>query len=139
MNNNSLSAVKKRIFDIIQIGNRSDIPSRAFDIFLVAAIILNVAVMFLQTFDSMAPYDNILGTIEFLTLAVFCVEYGLRIWTAEYLFPSRPKHEAVVRFLFSFDGIVELLTILPFYYLSGFVVFRMLRVVRIFHLFRINP
>nr|MCR4952008.1 ion transporter [Solobacterium sp.] len=47
--------------------------------------------------------------------------------------------EAVVRFLFSFDGIVELLTILPFYYLSGFVVFRMLRVVRIFHLFRINP
>ncbi len=38
----------------------------------------------------------------------------------------------------SFDGIVDLLTILPFFYLSGFVAFRMLRVVRIFHLFRIN-
>ena len=38
----------------------------------------------------------------------------------------------------SFDGLVDLLTILPFFFLSGFVAFRMLRVVRIFHLFRIN-
>ena len=37
-----------------------------------------------------------------------------------------------------YDGIVDLLTILPFYFLDGFIVFRMLRVVRIFHLFRIN-
>ena len=33
---------------------------------------------------------------------------------------------------------IELLTIVPLFFLSGFVVFRMLRVVRIFHLFRIN-
>ena len=36
------------------------------------------------------------------------------------------------------DGIVDLLTILPFFFLEGFIVFRMLRVVRIFHLFRVN-
>ena len=40
--------------------------------------------------------------------------------------------------MFSFDGIVDLLTIIPAFFLTGFVVFRMLRVVRIFHLFRIN-
>ena len=33
---------------------------------------------------------------------------------------------------------VDLLTILPLFLLDGFIVFRMLRVVRIFHLFRIN-
>ena len=33
---------------------------------------------------------------------------------------------------------VDLLTILPFFFLDGFIVFRMLRVVRIFHLFRVN-
>ena len=48
-----------------------------------------------------------------------------------------PK-ESHSHFLASFDGIVDLLTILPFFYLSGFSAFRMLRVVRIFHLFRIN-
>ena len=41
-------------------------------------------------------------------------------------------------FIFSFYGLIDLLTILPFYFLDGFIVFRMLRVVRIFHLFRIN-
>jgi voltage-gated potassium channel len=45
---------------------------------------------------------------------------------------------ARLRFLRSFDGIVDLLTILPFFFLSGFIVFRMLRVVRILHLFRVN-
>lgn len=38
----------------------------------------------------------------------------------------------------AFYGMIELLTIVPLFFLSGFVVFRMLRVVRIFHLFRIN-
>ena len=41
-------------------------------------------------------------------------------------------------FLVFFDGIVDLCTIMPFFFLSGFIALRMLRVVRIFHLFRIN-
>ncbi|MBQ5338128.1 MAG: ion transporter, partial [Oscillospiraceae bacterium] len=45
---------------------------------------------------------------------------------------------ARLRFLRSFDGVVDLMTILPFFFLDGFIVFRMLRVVRILHLFRIN-
>lgn len=52
--------------------------------------------------------------------------------------PEKTKAGAVLRFLRSFDGVVDLLTILPFFFLDGFIVFRMLRVVRIFHLFRVN-
>ena len=48
------------------------------------------------------------------------------------------KSRATIRFLVSFDCIVDLLTIIPVFFLSGFVAFRMLRVIRIFHLFRIN-
>lgn len=48
------------------------------------------------------------------------------------------QKKARIRFLFSFEGIVDLLTILPFFFLLGFSAFRMLRVVRIFNLFRIN-
>ena len=40
--------------------------------------------------------------------------------------------------MISFDVIVDLLTIIPAFFLSGFVIFRMLRVARIFHLFRLN-
>ena len=66
------------------------------------------------------------------------MEYALRIWTAEYLYPDLDRRKAVLRFFVSFDGIIDLLTILPFFFLYGFAAFRMLRVVRIFHLFRLN-
>ena len=141
MKNNILHKLeqnKRRIFDIIQIGNTSDWPSRIFDYFIVAAIFLNIACLFLSTFDWFAPYESVFGIIELWTAGIFCIEYALRIWTSNYLYPDLPRHKAVVRFLFSFDGIVDLCTILPFFYFSGFVAFRMLRVVRIFHLFRIN-
>ena len=129
---------KKRIFDIIQIGKKDDFISRAFDFFIVIAIVVNIAVMFIETFDEMAEYSHILRTIEFVTIVIFVIEYALRIWTSEYLYPDKSKGKAVLRFLVSFDGIVDLCTILPFFFLSGFVALRMLRVVRILHLFRIN-
>ncbi len=129
--------IKKRIFDIIQIGNRGDIPSRAFDIFIVTVIIVNIITLFLDSFDEMAEYHGLFHICEGLTVLVFAVEYGLRIWTSEFLYPKK-KAGAVLRFLRSFDGVVDLLTILPFFFLDGFIVFRMLRVVRIFHLFRVN-
>ena len=132
------TSVKRRIFDIIQIGNQDDLPSRAFDIALVAVITLNIAAMFLETFEELRPWHVMFNAVEFVTVLLFCVEYILRIWTAEYLYPGQSRGRAVWKFLRSYDGVIDLLTILPFFFLSGFVVFRMLRVVRIFHLFRIN-
>ena len=129
---------KRRIFDIIQIGNRSDLPSRAFDVVLAVNIVVNILVLFAQTFDSLEFLEPVLGVLEALTISFFIIEYILRIWTAGYLYPEESYGTAVKRFLLSFDGVVDLLTILPAAFLSGFVAFRMLRVVRIFHLFRIN-
>ena len=45
----NLENVKKRIFEIIQIGNRTDTPSLAFDIFIVCMILLNIVITFCQT------------------------------------------------------------------------------------------
>ena len=129
---------RKRIFDIIQIGNKNDIPSRAFDIFISAVIILNILVTFLGTFSQLSWLKPVFDIIELVTIIIFCIEYLLRIFTADYLYPCKTKTKSVLRFIFSFDGIIDLLTILPFFFLYGMVMFRMLRVVRIFHLFRIN-
>ena len=129
---------RKRIFEIIQIGNREDLPSRAFDIVLVLAIAANIAVLFLDTFDSLNAYDGLFQTVEIVTVLLFCVEYLLRIWTADLLYPEVSRGRAIVKFIFSFDGIVDLLTILPFFFLSGMGALRIIRVARIFHLFRIN-
>ena len=130
---------RKRIFEIIQIGNKEDLPSRAFDIGIVIAIVLNIAVLFLDTFDGLSAYDGIFRVVEIVTILIFCVEYALRIWTADLLYPDeKKKGKAILKFIFSFDGLVDLLTILPFFFLSGMGAVRFLRVARIFHLFRIN-
>ena len=132
------SRCKRSIFNIIQIGDKHNLISRSFDIFIVIVIFSNIISMFLETFDSCAPLYPALDAVEKITTLIFCIEYALRIWTADYLYPGYGEAKARLRFLVSYDGIVDLLTIVPAFFLSGFVVFRMLRVVRIFHLFRIN-
>ncbi len=130
---------KKRVFEVIQISNVSDTPSRLFDDVLIVVILVNIVLMFMETFDRFEPYRGLIDALEAITIGFFCIEYALRIWTADKLYPEEKSHAAAAwRFIRSFDGVVELLTILPFFFLSGFVVFRMLRVVRILHLFRIN-
>ena len=130
--------LKKRIFELIEIGNIGDKASRGFDIFIVAVIIINILVMFLETFDELAAYRPVFEIIEVISIVIFCVEYALRIWTADYLYPGESRGAGIWSFIKSYEGVIELLTILPFFFLSGFVVFRMLRVVRILRLFRIN-
>ena len=130
--------MKKKVFNIIQIGDKSNRLSRLFDIFIAIVICANILVTFLQTFDELAFLFPVFHVIEVITILIFCVEYVLRIWTAEYLYPNIGRKQAKLRFLISFDGVIDLLTIVPVFFLSGFVIFRMLRVARIFHLFRLN-
>lgn len=130
--------MRKRLFEIMEINNRDDIPSTVFDIGLAVVIVVNIIAMFLETFSSLNAYKSLFTMIENVTVVLFIIEYVLRIATSDLLYPDKSRPRAVLSFLISFDGVVELLTILPFFYLSGFIVFRMLRVVRIFHLFRIN-
>ena len=130
--------LKEKIFNIIQIGDKSNPISRMFDIFITVTIVANILVTFLQTFDELAFLTTVFKSVEYITIFIFCVEYILRIWTAEYLYPDKSKGRSKLRFLVSFDGIVDFFTIVPVFFLSGFVIFRMLRVARIFHLFRLN-
>ena len=130
--------LRARIFEVIQIGQTEDLPSRLFDYLLVFIIFANITVLILGTFEELNAYAGIFQAVEMVTVLFFCLEYGLRIWTADLLYPGLSRGEAILRFVLSYDGIVDLFTILPFFFLLGFSAFRILRVVRIFHLFRIN-
>lgn len=138
---NKSRSFKKRIFDIIQIGTRVDFLSRAFDIFISAVIVISIAVTFMYTFDSLDKYRNLLMGIESFTIFVFIIEYCLRLFTSDFLYPNKPKWEAVLLFIVSLYGIIDMLTIISYFspvYSNGFVAFRMIRVVRIFKLFKVN-
>lgn len=134
--------IKKRVFDIIQIGNRKDLVSGAFDIFIVVTIVLNLFVTLFQTFEEAAPYAPVLDAVELVTIVIFTIEYALRIWTADLLYPNKSYGKAVLAFFFSIYGLIDFLTFFPYYlpimFPMGVVAFRMFRVIRIFRLFRVN-
>lgn len=134
---------KKRIFQIIEVGYDLDFLSRFYDIVNVLAIILNLAVSVLYTFDNIREsYGALMTVIEAVTVGFFVVDYFLRVWTADILYSELSKGKAHRRYIFSFMGIVDLLSFLPYFlpifFPAGTVAFRMIRIVRIFRLFRIN-
>lgn len=137
----SKGSVKKRIFEIIQIGTRVDFWSRAFDYFIVFMILLSISVTFMLTFAELSMYADVMEAIEFFTIVVFIIEYALRVWTSDLLYPDLNKQQAAVRFIFSFYGLVELLTIVSYFgplYSNGMIALRIIRVTRILRLFQLN-
>jgi len=134
---------RKRLFEIIEIGSNYDAVCWGYDFFNTFTILLNLTVSIMYTFDNMElKYGPLLLTLERLTVAFFAIDFVLRIFTAKYLYPDVTEPRAISKYLFSFSGIVDLLSFVPYYmpffFPSGAVAFRMLRIIRIFRLFRIN-
>ena len=134
---------KKQTFDMVEVGNIGSPVSRGYDIVNVLAIVVNLAVSILDTFTTVhARFGGVLEGVEVVTVVFFTVDYVLRVWTADLLYPLLTPGRARLRYICSFTGLVDLLCFLPYYmpifFPAGVVAFRMFRVVRIFRLFRIN-
>lgn len=134
---------RKRIFEIIEVGTDFDYVSRGYDYINACSIIINLVVSIMYTFAGMREqYGFWLVLVEDITVAFFCLDFMLRVWTADFLHPRLSKGRAIRKYMFSFTGIMDMLSFipyyLPFFFPAGTVAFRMIRIVRIFRLFRIN-
>ena len=129
---------RKRAFTIIQVGNLSDFPSRAYDISLVFAVAVNIFIAIFDTFPQAEPYEKIIWAVECVTVIFFAIDYVLRIWTADYLYETMSPAKARLKFIFSWAGLVDLLSCLPFLAASGGGALRMFRIIRILRVFRIH-
>ena len=98
---------KKRVFNILQMGYLKDFWSKSFDVFISVIIILNLFVTLFSTFEESIPYANILYKIEFATIIIFTIEYILRLWTSDYLYPYKTRLDAAFSFIFSFFGLLS--------------------------------
>jgi len=141
MNEEKWKSTKERIFEILQIGHKKDFASRAYDFTIALLIIVNIVLSICFTFDELASYHSIFSQIEAITIIFFTIELILRLWTADLLYNEKPL-VSIVKYLFSFNGIIEFWSIVPFYlpmvFPKGIIAFRMFRVVRILRLFQAN-
>ena len=107
---------RKRLYDIIEVGNDGDFISTAYDMINVLTILLNLIVSILLTFESIeSKFGPVLLAVEQVTYLFFGVDFFLRLITARYLYPGRTDAGAAGRYLRSFMGIVDLLSFLPYY------------------------
>lgn len=134
---------RKRLFEILEVGNDLDYVSRGYDFLSALSIVLNLVASVLLTFDEVRiKHETVLLWIEGITVAFFAIDFILRVWTARFLYPEETEGRAIWEYLSSFTGIIDMLSFLPYYlpfvFPIGTVAFRMIRIVRIFRLFRIN-
>ena len=134
---------RRRISEIIEAGTADDFVSRAYDVISTLILLVNVSVTVLYTFDEFElKYGDLLLALEAFTVAFFAVDYCLRLLTAQFVYPTRSEWQALMGYVLSFSGLIDLLSFLPYYlpifFPTGAAVFRMFRVIRIFRLFQIN-
>ena len=106
--------IKSAVFQLIQ-PSKGNIISKIFDIFIIILISANLITIIVETFD--LPDDVRFGitTFEIVSVIIFTIEYLLRIWTADMLYPQLIPAKARLKYVFSFMAIIDLLSILPVY------------------------
>lgn len=130
--------VQRRIHEILEPGVESDRVGRVFDVFIMTVIAVSVLSVALETVASIAArWGDALRFFEVFSIAVFTIEYLLRLWsvTVNPRF-SRPL-SGRVRWMLTPMAVIDLLAILPFYLNLGRVDLRFLRALRLFRLFRV--
>jgi voltage-gated potassium channel len=107
---------------------------RVFSLTIQLLIVLSLLSVAIETLPNLSPDTRrALRYFEIFTVAVFTIEYLLRIVTAD-----KPRD-----FIFSFYGMIDFCAIAPFYIATGLDLralrgFRLLRVFRVFKLVRYN-
>lgn len=120
---------KRQLFRIIY---RSDTPlGKIFDLSLLILIFLSTFIVMMESVPSFdLKYHSVFITLEIIISVFFTVEYILRIITV------RNKKD----YIFSFFGIIDFLSIVPFYLslffpvTKFFLIIRMLRMLRVFRI-----
>ncbi len=133
--------VQNRLNQILERADVGDRVSRSIDLFLTALVIINIISITLESVPRFyAAYKLLFTCIEIISVGIFTVEYLCRVWAAPSKVPG-PYSFAVAckaraKYMLSFSGLVDLLSILPFY-LRAFFPYLDLRILRALRLLRI--
>ena len=101
--------------------------------FIYALIVLNIAALILESYEELnANYSRVFYFFEIFSVAIFTVEYLIRIWVSD---KTKEDKRERLNFAFSTLGIIDLIAIIPFY--LPFIFPFDLRIVRILRLFRL--
>lgn len=92
---------RKRLFEIIEVGNDLDHISRSYDYINAIMIVINLVASIMYTYETLREaYGFILLFIEGFTVLFFALDYVLRVWTARFLYPDLTEGHAIRDYVF---------------------------------------
>lgn len=131
--------LKKRIFSVLNAQLTGSRVGEKFDTFITTLILLNVTAIIFASYKAInEAIGGFFEVFEIFSVIVFTIEYLLRIWTSDLLYPNMSRLKAMAKFMLSPIGLIDLLAIVPFY--LPFIVtldLRFLRLLRLLRLLRI--
>ena len=134
--------IKQYVFSVIQPAESGNIASKIFDIIIMLFIILSVSTVFITTFDPPEPIQTWQQKIEIVSVVIFTVEYLLRIWTADLLYPESGFFGSRIKYMLSPLAMIDMMAILPFYLPMilpvDLISIRAVRLVRLLRMFKLN-
>ncbi len=127
--------IREHVYYFLEPG---DDTGRAVDVAIIVLIFLNIVALILETVESVySLHSASFALFERFSIAVFSLEYVLRVWSCT----TNPRFAAPgtgrLRFIVSPLGIIDLLAILPFFLPFFGVDLRFVRTVRLLRIFRI--
>lgn len=135
--------LKKKIFLLLDSEKGNGKGDYFVEYLISGLILLNVISIFLESYKSIdAKYGWFFDGVEIVSIIIFSIEYVLRIWISDLQYPTLSPLKSRFKYVFSFLGLVDLLSILPFYlpYLIkiDLRVMRVLRLLRLLRLLKLN-
>lgn len=134
--------VKNGIFNILHSEKNQNKAAKIFDLFIIGLIIINLIMVIADTFTLPDKLSNIMSYLETFSVIIFSIEYILRVWTADLVYPDSKPAKARIKYILSFMALIDLVAILPFY--IPFLIkidlraLRALRTVRLLRIFKMN-
>ena len=126
------------MFEIVEVAAPGDSLSRAFDLFILTLISLNVVALMLETVEPIYKvWSNLFYAFEAFSIFIFTGEYAVRLWCCvedpQYSHPIKGR----LRYAVSFYSVIDLMAIVPFF--LPFIIgdYRFTRAIRLFRLFRV--
>ncbi len=117
--------MRKRIFDVIEPGNKSGKYCKLYDVGMIIIITISlIPLVFKQE-------TLLLYALEKFTMVVFIIDYALRWMTADYFF-GKKTFGSFLKYPFTAMAIIDLLSILP----SICMLNQSVKVLRVFRMIR---
>ncbi len=134
---------KKFIYKLVERGDHGSKVNVLFDYFIIVLILLSVVSITLESINSISiNFKNELRLLDAFIVAIFTIEYLMRLYVSDLSHPARKKVQSLLKFIFSAYGIIDLISILPFYLPLVFKIdlrfLRLLRLVRFARILKIN-